>query len=852
MLRLMNVSANFGRLKEAVRTRLVEAGPLVLSWGAQSDRANACQSACRATLRAEGLAWDSGWIETREQRLRYEGELPEGLPVALSIRIRDDAGEESEVYESVLYNASVCWRAGWIGAPDDEPGRTVYLRREFTLTRPPVSAVLYACGVGCHVLSVNGQAVDSAALDPAVTDFSKTCLYVCDPEFVRFLRPGVNCLGAILGEGWRRNALVKPGEKPYAGAPALTAMLRLAYADGSVEWILTDENWQAGRGARCQNDLFNGETYDARLTAAGWDEAGFTGFSPARRMEAPGGVLRPMMIPPITCHRLLRPIACWPVGPDSVVADFGQNLAGVVRLRLPAGMKAGQTVRLRHAEELEEDGTLFTAPLRSARAEDVYIASGDGRDLTVYQPLLTYHGFRYVRVDGLGAGLDADCLSAVELHTDLENGSSFRCGDALVTRIHELCVATERANQHGLLTDCPQRDERQGWMNDATVRFEETPYNFDIGRMFPKVLRDLLDTQDSEGAITCTAPYVFGFRPADPVCSSFLVAGLECLLHTGNREILEETFDAFAAWENCLLAHSENGLVTYGHYGDWAAPAYACRMNSMGDGAESKVTPKEFMSSGYSYYNCRLLERFCGVLNRREEEARWREQAERIRRAMLDAWYDAQNARMCTGSQGCQAFSLWLGLLPEEDARRAARRLRDELVACDYRFTTGNLCTRYLLDVLARYGFLEEAWTLITRQEYPSWGYMIQQEATTVWERFELKKAHGMNSHNHPMYGAIDYWFYAFLCGVRPTAPGWETFDVEPCFPEKLMSAQATVDTVKGPVCIRWFRRYGHLTLHVSVPFGTRARIRFAGETHEAGSGFHVYSTPLEPNGPAE
>lgn len=840
MLRMINVSANYGRLKESIRSRLIEGGPLVLSWGAKSDRAGAYQSACRATLTGEGLAWDSGWLVQGEQEIRCGEALPEGVPLRLTLRMRDEAGEESAPYTCVLYNASVAWRADWIGAPQDEVGAVVYLRREFYVERPVQQAVLYACGVGYQQLYANGQPLDEALLDPANTDYSKTCQYVCYPELERFLRPGANCLGAQVSDGWRRNGVIKPGEKPFAGCAQFTAMLRLTYEDGETQWILTDEAWQAGRGAHASADLFNGETYDARRTAAGWSEPGYAGFEAARRLSEPGGRMRPMLLPPITRHAERRAIASWPVGENAVVLDLGQNMAGVCRLKLPR-LESGQVITLRHAEELCEDGTLFTDTLRTARQTDTYIASGDGRDLAVYEPMFTYHGFRYVQVEGLGASFDAKDLTAVELRTDLEIHSAFRCGDALATRIHELCVATERANQHSILTDCPQRDERQGWMNDATVRFEATPYNFDVGRMFPKIIRDIVDTQDAQGAITCTAPFVWGNRPGDPVCSSFLVAGIEAWLHTGNREVLAENYDAWCAWENCLLAHSEGMLVNYGVYGDWAGPEYACRTDSLCV-AQSAVTPEVFMSSGYSYYNCRLLTGVARELGRGSEADRWEETAEAIRRAMLERWYDAENAVMCTGSQACQAFALWLGLLPEQDAPRAARRMRDDLVEKEYRITTGNLCTKYLLEMLTRYGYLEEAWTLITRQEYPSWGYMLQNEATTVWERLELKKDPGMNSHNHPMYGAIDQWFYACLCGIRPAAPGYREFVVEPCFPEKLLSAQATVDTPRGEISVRWFRRYGRLTLHVFVPFGTQAQVLFAGQNHRVGSGFHVFS----------
>jgi len=853
MFRLTNVSLNYGRLRGRVRSRYFDGSqPPVFSWGALSDRKDAAQSECRVHVEACGVSWDSGWVKSCEQSLRYAGAaLPEGEPIHLTINVRDNAGNESEPYSATVYNAFVEWKAGWIGAAENAPGRTVYLRREFCLDRPVRCAVLYACGIGYQKLYCNGAALDDTALDPANTDYAATCQYVMYPGFEKYLKPGANCIGALVGCGWRDNVLLRKDggylgsdTRRYIGISQLTAMLRITYADGKTEWIHSDESWESGSGAHWKNDIFDGEVYDANRSSVGWCSAGYTGFVPAKVVSAPGGKMQPMLLDPIVEHNVLKPVSVWAMGENRFIADFGRNIAGVVRIHLPAKMNSGQKVTIAHAEELDEDGTLYMAPLRKAKATDLYIASGDGRDLSEWQPIFTYHGFRYVQIEGLD-GVDPHSIEAVELHTDMETGSSFRCGNALISKIHELVVATERANQHGILTDCPQRDERQGWMNDATVRFEETPYNFDIGRMFPKLIRDIVDTQNDEGAMTCTAPYVFGNQPADPVCSSFLVAALESWLHVGNKDIIEECFESFEAWENCLLARSDNYIVNYSYYGDWAGPAYACE-DGENDGARSKVTPGVFMSTGYSYFNCRLLAKFAGLVGRDEAAAYWSCLAEKVKAAMLEKWYNAAEAKMCTGSQACQAFSLWLGIIPEDDAPRAAKRIHDELTENGYLLTTGNLCSRYIMDVLTDYGYLEDVWTLLTRTEYPSIGYMIQQEATTVWERFELKKNPGMNSHCHPMYGAVDYWFFAYLCGIRPLEDGYSRILVKPFFPRNLLSAQGVVDTVRGEVSVRWMKRYGRLHLHVNIPFGATAEVVFGSETHVVGSGFHTFSAPLD------
>ncbi|NLG23941.1 MAG: hypothetical protein GX558_01190, partial [Clostridiales bacterium] len=321
-----------------------------------------------------------------------------------------------------------------------------------------------------------------------------------------------------------------------------------------------------------------------------------------------------------------------------------------------------------------------------------------------------------------------------------------------------------------------------------------------------------------------------------------LVAGMQAALHAGNLDLARESFSAWRAWEDFLLSKSDGYIVNYSYYGDWAGPEYAC--DPRPGGAQSAVTPGVFMSTGYSYYNCALLAKFADLLGDGEAAARYRELAGRIRQAMLDKWYDSKTGVVATGSQGCQAFALWLDILPEAGRAAAARVMRDDLVHSDYHFTTGNLCTRYLLTELTRFGYLDEAWTLFTREQYPSFGYMIQNEATTIWERLELKKDPGMNSHSHPMYAAADQWLYGCIAGVAPTAPGYRTVDIRPHLPSGLLSAQATVDTVKGPLTVRWVRQYGEARLLVDLPFGVEAAVTFAGQAHRVGSGLYTFSAP--------
>ncbi|MBS5842852.1 MAG: family 78 glycoside hydrolase catalytic domain [Clostridiales bacterium] len=842
MFRPDKIRIDYGALRGDARCRISTTSAPVLQWSVLPDETAKVQSAYRIQVTASGhLLWDTGWTESAEQFVRYQGNaLPVGERIEIEIRIKDQVGRESLPANDFFYFGQVAdWKAAWIASSEDIHRKTVYFCNDFILEREPEDAYLLICGLGYHKVFLNETPLDFSLLDPAYSDYTKTCYYAMIPELASHLSKGRNTIRCAVGEGWRRldSSFIQKHlgmrRMRFEGTPQLSAILFVKIEGTWSRCITTDSSWNWTSGPLVSNNLYDGIVYDARLP-----------FSPQKQVRlvpAPGGKMCVQSLEPIRKKEAWRPLSVLLLRNDTYLVDFGQNTAGFAALRLPSHTESGQKITVAYAELLNENGDLFTEPLREAKATDTYICSGEEAGKPIWEPDFTYHGFRYIRVSGYGEPLTAEDLTAYSIYTDIEKAQNyFTCGSALVNQIHRNAVLCEKSNLHSIMTDCPQRDERMGWMNDATVRFEATPFNFEIGRLFPKVIRDILDVQDPDGSITCTAPFVIGARPADPVCSSFLIAGLEALLHTGNTEIIREAYEGFRAWEDCLLAHSEAYIVNYSYYGDWAAPAYACEGE---DGAVSAVTPGILMSTGYSYYNCTLLEKFARLLGKEEDVNYYYELSGKIRAAFLQKWFNPESGKIATGSQACQVFPLWLGLIPDESTTSAVNVLIQDLLRRDYQITTGNLCTRYLFDVLAKYGHIDDAWEIITREDYPSFGYMIQNEATTIWERFELKKNPGMNSHNHPMYGAVDYWFYAYLCGIHPDSPGWKTFTVRPYFPRKLLSAHAQVETPLGTVTVKWLKQYGKTQLYVAVPFGATARVDFNGKVKTVTCGFHHFSS---------
>ena len=850
MLKITKLWMDGDELTTAVRSRITGAAAPLFGWTVLSDADGDAQSACRVTLAdGETLLWDSGWLPQTEQRLTYAGApMPVGRALTLTAAVRSTSGQEAVSEPVTIYNGlRPEWEGKWLQPAEYKMRAVTDYRKVFTVDAVPADACLYLAGIGYHKAYLNGNPVDTAVMDPAHANYAKTVYYTVLPDVAALLKTGENVLTVQVADGWRSNdsdlinRMLGERKVEFEGHPTLSAVLEWKDAAG-VHRIVTDESWQWKHDAVIMANIFDGETYDANAADPAWLTAGGEGWSAVMLGEGPGGEMLPMTIPPVLEQETYPAIDVFEAKKGVFVADFGQNIAGVLRFSLPAGLEKGRKITVRFMEILDEDGTLYTAPLRDAKQTDTYIASGDERDLAVWQARFTYHGFRYAEIHGLPA-VEREQLTAVALYTDVAGHSSFRCGNALINQIHKNAVQTEKSNIHSILTDCPQRDERMGWMNDATVRFEETPYNFRIGRLFAKVVKDIRNEQRENGAFTCCAPFVFGALPADPVCSSYLVAGAQALLHTGNLGLIAEAFDGYAAWEDFLLSQSVDGIVQYSHYGDWAGPEYACEDKEV---ARSKATPGILMSTGYSYFNCRTLAKFAEMLGREEDAATYARLAQDVREAFLKKWWDPITGKVAEGSQGAQSFALWLDILPEEGRQIAANVLHIDLVTGNYKITTGNLCTRYMMEVLTRYGYLEDAWKLLNSTEYPSYGYMINNEATTVWERFELKKNPGMNSHNHPMYGAVDCWFYAWLCGIKPTSSGFDTVDICPYYPADLLSAQAVVDTVHGDVGVRWTKRFGEYHLYVHLPFGVTGTVHTPEGSVTVGSGSHQFHWPWE------
>jgi alpha-L-rhamnosidase len=586
--------------------------------------------------------------------------------------------------------------------------------------------------------------------------------------------------------------------------------------------VSTDAGWLVGTGPILDNNIYGGETYDARLEIPGWDSPAALdapSWGGAVVTDAPSGRLVSQRIEPIRITDTLIPRQVTSLKPGITVFDLGQNIAGWARVHVKG--PRGDRIVMRYAESLYEDGHVNQENLRRARATDTYLLKGDVEES--WEPRFTYHGFRYVQVEG---ALEPKIEGRV-VRSDTPPRGAFECSHDLLNRVHKMVWWTEYTNQHSIPTDCPQRDERMGWLNDMAARTEQMLYNFDVTRFLPKWLEDIQDTQSPQGAITDTAPYRWGNRPADPVSACYLLIPWQLYLHYDNLRPMEQHYLGLKSWVDYLTTRAEDNLLQYSYYGDWAPPLQQGASGTIGDSAVSRHTPGALMSTGFYYYSARLLAQIAGVLGKTVDAKLYASLAQVIARAYHQAFWDEATGGYGSNNQACNALSLYMGLVPAEKQDRVLDNLLADIETHAGHLTTGNLCTKYLLEVLSDNGRADVAFRLATQDSYPSWGYMLANGATTCWERWEKMTGGGMNSHNHPMLSSIGSWFYKYLAGITvdPDGPGFAIFNIYPCIVGDLTFVRASLKTMRGPIEVAWERHADLLLLQIRVPPGSQAHV---------------------------
>ena len=693
--------------------------------------------------------------------------------------------------------------SGWANAQksgsdaqnDPRPAEpALHLRTGFTPKGKVVNARLYATALGAYDARLNGERVSPARLSPEIS-VARDHIFYQTFDVTKLIHTGENAFGVTMGDGWYAGAFGWRLER-YGFGPAprrLLAQLRLDYADGTSEWIVTDDTWRIGPSPIVTSEIYNGEVYDARLETPGWDRPGFKQTWPAVRIgEAPKTRILPQTSPLLVPVGKRRAAKITQPKPGVYVFDFGQNFAGWARLM--AKGKAGQTVTLKFAEYLKADGEVDQANLRMAKCQDHYTLRGDAQGET-YEPSFTYHGFRYVQVENYPGVPKAADIEGIVVSSACKVTGDMKFDSALIQQFWNNAMWSQRSNFFAVPTDCPQRDERMGWMGDIQVFLDAAAFNMEVDPFIRRFLTEVRAAQTTEGTYPIVVPQPLSFP--DIVTAGWSEAGVilpwTLWKRYGDTAVVNENWDAMTAWMDYLLKHNPDFIWRHERgldLGDWLS-VDAVK-------PDDETTPRILCATAYWAYCADLMTDMAKATGRSDLAAKYSDLRARIGAAYAKEFIDA-NGKAGNGSQTSQVLSLHFNLVPADRIAGASKVLADEIRGRGMKLSTGFLGTPYLLDALADTGQLEVVSGLLLQTQKPSWGYMPLHGATTMWERWDGDTGDlAMNSYNHYAYGAVCGFMYRRLAGLTPASAGFRTLRAEPIYLPKAGMVSATYDSCLG------------------------------------------------------
>ena len=741
--------------------------------------------------------WDSGDVKSADSiQVEYQGQpLQSDTQYFWRVRFRDTAGAQSPWSEAATFSTGLQqpsdWHAKWITGGN-------LLRGSVDLKRAVKRARVFVAAAGYYELRINGERIGNHELDPAWTDYTKRVLY-STYDVTRALHAGENRLEALLGRAWYSKSLNQE--------PKFICQIQGEYDNGKPFLFATDENWRAFRGPVLMDDIYNGETYDARLESPA-DASGVA----VKTADMPGVVLSSQMMPAIEKVAMLVPHKLTEAAPGMYVYDFEQNFSGWVRIKVRG--PAGTRVQIRYAELANPDGSIMVDNLRTARSTDTYILRGDPNG-EEYEPHFTYHGFRYVEVSGTTEVPTLDTVRGVEVHTAVDTIGNFVSSDRMLNGIQHMFVWSIKTNLASVPTDCDQRDERLGWMGDAHLSAETAILNFDMAAFYTNFLRDIRDSQGSQGEVPNIVPYVTRFnrsRVGDPSWGLAYPLIAEYMYENyGDKRILAEHYDGLKAWAEFLHRHAPGGIVDYSYFGDWVA---------------IDPTPK-LLAATWAYIKALdVVAMAADVLGKSDDAQHYKALAADVRQAFNQKYRNPEGV-YATGSQAAQVLALDAHVMAGKDEGPTMSRLLDDVnYYHDVHLTTGILGTKYLFPVLASRGHADLAYEVLTQPGYPGYGFMLAHGATTLWELWQERTGPEMNSHNHHMFASAGTFLFNVLAGInRGAGPAYANIRIEPELVHGLNWMSASTDTIRGSVASAWRRIGAGYELKITIPVGSAASV---------------------------
>ena len=792
-----------------------------------------------------GDLWDSGKVESDQSvHVEYTGKpLGSRQGCWWKVRVWGQDRKPSPWSSAARWSMGLLtredWTGKWIGLDGGEeaagslkgvseearrlPAR--YLRRQFQVEKKVKRATAYVCGLGFFELYLNGRRISDHVMDPGLSNYSKRDLYVTF-DVTEYLKAGANAVGVILGNGRFFAPRSKvPFPTPTFGYPKLLLHTSVEYEDGSVTELVTDERWKiTANGPIRANNEFDGEEYDARREMAGWSEAGFKddGWQPAQLVKPPEGRLLAQMFEPMRVTGVLKPVAITNPKPGVYLADFGQNLYGAVRLKVRG--PAGTRVQLRTSFTRQPDGTIKMEDNRSARSTDLYILRGGGEE--VWAPRFRGQGTHYAEVTGWPGVPAADNFELLVIHTDLEQAGDFACSNDLLNRIYANIVRSARMQERSAPLD-PDRDERQPWLGHPAKTSESEAYLFNVAPFYLNFLAETRADQRADGNLS-DGGSVWDMYSGNPIWPSVVTILPDWAYHFyGDRRFVEQNYEMARKWMLFQQQHSLGWDFTAKEdgYGDWVDAA-----SMDGRGPDSGATSRSLMNTAYICHNCRIVARLAALLGRTDDAAFFSGLAEKVRAGFHQRFFDPKTATYESQTECSYTLPLAFDLVPPEFHAAVVSNFVAEIMAKHEGHTTVGLTgMQWFMQVLTDIGHPEVAYTVATRTNRPSWGYMLSKGASSVWERWDQDtRDPGMNGESQMILaGNLVAWLYQTLAGINcdPAQPGFKHIILRPRPVGDLSFVKAWHKCLYGSISSSWEREGGQFTLKVTIPPNTSATI---------------------------
>lgn len=713
-------------------------------------------------------------------------------------------------------------RFGVDPGPLSEPASL--FRKEFELDKAIESARLYVTALGSYRMFINGNRVGHSVLTPEFTNYNSRITYQAY-DVTELLKRGENAIGSLLGDGWYGSPLGWNGEYDLFGSSSnmLLAEIHIKYKDGTNLKIVTDDSWKAHRSPVLKSEIYSGEYYDARLEQIGWNNAGFNDkiWNNVEVMGNDYSRLSPQINNPVKITQTVKPAEIRKVGDKRWIIDMGQNMVGWLKLNVKG--EAGTEVRMRYAERLSSNDSIYTANLRNATATNSYVLKGKGNE--IYTPYFTFYGFRYVELSGYPGLLSDDAIEAEVISSANVPSGFVQTSNALVNKMYSLGIRGQLGNFISVPTDCPQRDERLGYTGDGQVFWRTGTYNFDIAAFTHKWMKDILDEQTEDGGFTNTAPAVPKSNRKNGAPGwedAGVIVPWGSWMQYGDKSIIFENWQAMTRYMDYVERQSEDYIRPGGRLGDWLGL--------------DNTTPNQLISTGLWAMTADMMSQMAKATGKTEEAEKYSELRKKIRTAFQNKFISG-DGKIGSGSQTSYVIALHTGMVPDSLKKLTTQKLVEAIEIRDWHLSTGFLGTPYLLSVLSENGRADVAYRLLLNDTYPSWGYMIKKGATTWWERWNSDTGDPtMNSYNHYAFGSVVEWVYRSMIGINtdPDTPGFKKIIISPVFDRsgKITQAKGRYDSVYGEIVSEWMINSDNTaTMKVKIPANTTAEIILPSET---------------------